>query len=186
MRWLGVFIASQPLLAVGWFLMAMGAPDSPVCHRTVTVHCPMRATSAQPLGFGAVDHWAACRLAALDSLVPHRIVRWPLTLLLWLMCVTVHHCSLCTVDRWRVGRRCSAGSPDSSVNYSGGCPGIPENGWFGGRLAGAPDSVRCTPESVRWAKDQHTQVLLLQLNCVPNLISFLVCVEPYAPVIHEF
>jgi hypothetical protein len=27
---------------------------------------------------------------------------------------------------------------------------------------------------------------LLQLNCVPNLISFLVYVEPYAPVIHEF
>jgi hypothetical protein len=23
-------------------------------------------------------------------------------------------------------------------------------------------------------------------NCVPNLISFLVCVEPYAPVIDEF
>jgi hypothetical protein len=27
---------------------------------------------------------------------------------------------------------------------------------------------------------------LLQLNCVPNLISFLVYVEPYAPLIHEF
>jgi hypothetical protein len=53
MRWLGVFIASQPLLAVGWILLAMGAPDSPVRHRTVTVHCPVCATSAQPLGFGA-------------------------------------------------------------------------------------------------------------------------------------
>jgi hypothetical protein len=42
----------------------------------------MGAPSAQPLGFGAVDRWAACRLAALDSLVPQRIVRWPLTLLL--------------------------------------------------------------------------------------------------------
>jgi hypothetical protein len=28
----------------------MGAPDSPV-------HCPVRATSVQPLGFGAVDRW---------------------------------------------------------------------------------------------------------------------------------
>jgi hypothetical protein len=24
-----------------------------------TVHCPVRATSAQPLGFGAFDHWGA-------------------------------------------------------------------------------------------------------------------------------
>jgi hypothetical protein len=36
----------------------MGAPDSPVAHRTVTVHCPVRATSARPLGFGAVDRWS--------------------------------------------------------------------------------------------------------------------------------
>jgi hypothetical protein len=35
----------------------MGAPDSSVRHRTVTMHCPVRATSAQPLGFGAVDRW---------------------------------------------------------------------------------------------------------------------------------
>jgi hypothetical protein len=40
--------------------------------------------------------------------------------------------------------------------------------------------------TVRCANFQHTQVLLLQLNCVPNLVLFLVCVEPYAPVIHEF
>jgi hypothetical protein len=30
-----------------------------MCHRTVSVHCPVRATSAQPLGFGAVDRWSA-------------------------------------------------------------------------------------------------------------------------------
>jgi hypothetical protein len=35
-----------------WRLLAMGALDSPVCHRTATVHCPVHATSAQPLGFG--------------------------------------------------------------------------------------------------------------------------------------
>jgi hypothetical protein len=37
----------------------MGAPDSLVAHRTVTVHCAVRATSARPLGFGAVDRWGA-------------------------------------------------------------------------------------------------------------------------------
>jgi hypothetical protein len=35
----------------------MGTPDSPVEHRTGIVHYPVRATSARPLGFGAVDHW---------------------------------------------------------------------------------------------------------------------------------
>jgi hypothetical protein len=55
----GVFIASQPLLAIGWFLLVMGAPDSLVRHRTVTVHCLVRATSVQPLGFWAVDRWGA-------------------------------------------------------------------------------------------------------------------------------
>jgi hypothetical protein len=49
----GVFIASQPLLSVGRILLAMGASDSPVRHRTVTMHYLVRATSVQPLGFGA-------------------------------------------------------------------------------------------------------------------------------------
>jgi hypothetical protein len=35
----------------------MGAPDSPVRHWTVTVQCPVCATSAQLLGFEAVDRW---------------------------------------------------------------------------------------------------------------------------------
>jgi hypothetical protein len=41
------------------------------------MHCPVRATSAQPLGFGAVDRWGALSScctgqsgATLDSLVP--------------------------------------------------------------------------------------------------------------------
>jgi hypothetical protein len=31
----------------------MGAPDSPVRHRTGTVGCPVRCHVTQPLGFGA-------------------------------------------------------------------------------------------------------------------------------------
>jgi hypothetical protein len=31
----------------------MGAPDSPVRHRTDTVQCPVRRHVTQPLGFGA-------------------------------------------------------------------------------------------------------------------------------------
>jgi hypothetical protein len=34
-------------------LLAMGAPDSPVRHRTGTVGCPVRHHVTQPLGFGS-------------------------------------------------------------------------------------------------------------------------------------
>jgi hypothetical protein len=47
----------QPLPNRWQRLLAMGAPDNPVRHRTITVHCPVRAMSARPLGFGAVDRW---------------------------------------------------------------------------------------------------------------------------------
>jgi hypothetical protein len=45
-------IYSLQLLPNRWlFLLAMGTPDSPVAHRTDTVHCSVRAMSARPLGF---------------------------------------------------------------------------------------------------------------------------------------
>jgi hypothetical protein len=86
----GVFIASNHFLAIGYFCWRWA-------HRTSTVQCSVRATSACPLEFGAA--WP------LESL--HRTVwchtghvRWPLTLMLWLLSCTVHHCSLSqsTVD----------------------------------------------------------------------------------------
>ena len=40
--WLGVFIAPTTKPTVGVRLLSMGAPDSPVPHQTVTVHCPVR------------------------------------------------------------------------------------------------------------------------------------------------
>jgi hypothetical protein len=51
-RWLGGIYSLQPLPNRWLGLMVMGTPDSPVVHRTSTVHCPLRATSACPLGFG--------------------------------------------------------------------------------------------------------------------------------------
>ena len=55
----------------------MDAPDSLVRHRTVIVHCPVRATPAQPLGFGAgrpLEPLSSCCIgqsgATPDSLVP--------------------------------------------------------------------------------------------------------------------
>jgi hypothetical protein len=55
----GGIYSPQPLPSRWHSLLAMGTPDSPVVHRTDTIHCPMRATSARPLGFGAVDRWSS-------------------------------------------------------------------------------------------------------------------------------
>jgi hypothetical protein len=53
MEMVGGIYSLQPLPSHWLTLLAMDTPDSPVAHRTVTVHCPVRATSARLLGFGA-------------------------------------------------------------------------------------------------------------------------------------
>jgi hypothetical protein len=53
----GGIYSLQPLPSHWLSLLAMGTPDSPVVHWTSTVHCPVRAMSARPLGFGEVDRW---------------------------------------------------------------------------------------------------------------------------------
>jgi hypothetical protein len=58
--------------------------------------------------------------------------------------------------------RCSAGSPDSPMNYSGARPGIPESGWCGTVWPGAPDTIWWHTEQFGAPFFQHTQVLLLQ------------------------
>jgi hypothetical protein len=44
------------------------------------------------------------------------------------------------VDRCARSSRCSAGTPDSLVNYSGAGPHFPEGGKFSFEFPGAPDS----------------------------------------------
>jgi hypothetical protein len=62
--WLGVFIAPTTKPTVGVGLLLMGAPDSPVRHRTLsgappdTVRCASHVT--QPLGF---DRWSSDSLS---------------------------------------------------------------------------------------------------------------------------
>jgi hypothetical protein len=53
MEVVGGIYSPQPLPSRWLGLLAMGTPDSPVAHRTIIVHCPVRATSARPLEFGA-------------------------------------------------------------------------------------------------------------------------------------
>jgi hypothetical protein len=46
----GGIYSLQPLTSCWLSLLAMGTPDSLVVHRIGTVHCPVRATSARPIG----------------------------------------------------------------------------------------------------------------------------------------
>jgi hypothetical protein len=144
MRWLGVFIASQPLLIVGWILLVVGASDSPVRHQTVTVHCPVRATSAHPLEFGAVDRWWRLSSSCTGQFGA-----------LWLLTCTVHRgrrplARKESLLRWLTDQ--SGGTPDSPVNYSGAHPGVSRE-WLvhllyslvHRTLSGAPFSAHSSP-----------------------------------------
>jgi hypothetical protein len=175
----GGIYSLQPLPSRWLFLLAMGTPDSLVAHQTATVHCPVRATSARSLGFGST--WPleplSCRCTG------H--VRCALISLLWTLPGTVQHCSLLQsiVDaqlsllRWLTGHvQCT---PDSSVNYSWARLAetwewhIRLRAGLGHRtLSGAPQAA-------------HSYVLCSKFVCVPNWISFLVCVEPNAPEIND-
>jgi hypothetical protein len=105
----------------------MGAPDSPVRHRTDTVHCPVRRRITQPIGFVAestVGALSSCGTgqsgATTDCPVPHRTVQCPLTSAAH--CAALFRLSESTVACWIVvARRLtgqSGGTPDSPVNYS--------------------------------------------------------------------
>jgi hypothetical protein len=106
MRWLGVFIAPNHFLAVGkvyWWWT----------HRTVRWR-----TGQSPfvVRYASVRVWSCWPFETFVFLL-HRTVRCPLT--------SARHCSslfIWAVDRWCAGSRCSAGSPDSPVNYSGARP----------------------------------------------------------------
>jgi hypothetical protein len=94
----------------------MGTPDSLVRHRTGTVRCPVRRHVTQLLGFGARS-----TVGALSSYGTGQSGA-PLT-----SAVTLF---ICQSRPLRVDSRCSAGSPDSPVSYSGVRLRFPESGWL--------------------------------------------------------
>jgi hypothetical protein len=182
----GGIYSPQPPCSRWTRLLTMGAPDSLVRHPTGTVRCSLRRHVSQPLGFRSgrpLEPLSSCGTeqsgATPDSPVPSDFAALTLP-------HTIHRGRrFCSRPLTRASR-CSAGSPDSPVAHRTVRWIIAERTLKFPKVAslelyghGAPDTVRC-------AIFQHTQVLLLQINCVPNLISFLVCVEPYASVIHEF
>jgi hypothetical protein len=122
--------------------------------------------------------WSFCLLG-------HRTVQWctgqslfTVRCAFWLSSDFCAHCSALTaLCRRPLARssRCSAGTPDSPVNYSGAAPRIPEGGKFGVGFPGAPDTVRC-------ARPGHTLVVFCSLCLNPFLVFLLVCCEPLVPV----
>jgi hypothetical protein len=99
----------------GW-LLSMGAPDSPVLHRTLSAAPPRHPT---------VRVWEQSTVGAVVFLW-HRTVRCRTGQLLFIvrcaltLTCTVAHCSACQVPLQStvvLKSRCSAGAPDSPVAY---------------------------------------------------------------------
>jgi hypothetical protein len=86
------------------------------------------------------------------------------------------------VDRCVRSSRCSAGTPNSPVNYSGAASHFPEGEEFSVEFPGAPDTVRwCTGQSDAPDHGAFWDVFSsLYLN--PSLVFLLACCEPLAPV----
>jgi hypothetical protein len=82
----GIYSPQPPKKLLGR-LLARGAPDSLMRHRTGPVHCLVRCHVTQLLGFGAKS-----TVGALSSCGTEQSGA-PLTLLLWLLCDTVAHCN---------------------------------------------------------------------------------------------
>jgi hypothetical protein len=172
--WCGIY-SHQPKYSRWWSLLAKGAPDSPVRHRTV---------SGAPPRHPAVRAWSWSTVGGY-VLLSHRTVRCrtiqscgPLTFALtfWIALFTLQSQPL------RANSRCSAGTPDSPVNYSGGAPEKPEGEEFELVHPGAPDTVRWHT-GLSGAPDQGTlRFPFCSLLLNPNLFFWLVCVEPLAPI----
>jgi hypothetical protein len=120
-------------LSVAWRTGQSGAPPD-------TVRCASHVT--RPLGF---DRWSFCLLG-------HRTVRcctgqslYIVRCAFWRCSDTGAHCSALNAFCRRPlahSSRCSAGTPDSPMNYSGAALRILETGKFGVRFFGASDTVR--------------------------------------------
>jgi hypothetical protein len=93
------------------------------------------------------------------------------------------------VDRCARSSRCSAGTPDSPVNYSGAASHFSEGGKFSFEFSGAPDTVRwCTGHcsvahrTVRCARPGCLWVVFCSLCLNPFFVFLLAYCEPLASV----
>jgi hypothetical protein len=80
--------------------------------------------------------------------------------------------------------RCSAGAPDSPVNYSGARSQKPEGEEFEVDLSWCTGHCPVAHRIVRCARPGSSLVSFCSFILNPNLFFLLVCVEPLAPVEH--
>jgi hypothetical protein len=123
-----------------------------------------------------------------DSSVVHWTVRWCTGQSLFTVRCAFWRCSdfcaqartvhvNCSLLQTTVGAdsRCSAGTPDSLVNYSGVAPQIPEASRFESIHPGAPDTVRWYTE--------HCPVAHRTVRCTrpgqPSVVFLLFLFEPF-------
>jgi hypothetical protein len=157
----------------------MGALDSPVRHRTGPVHCPVSRHVTQPLGFGAestVGALSSCGTGQSGA---------PLTFCSDFCRALFTHCS--TLQSRPLREFAVAPLAHRTVRWI-----IVEGAFEFPRVVASDLYGHGAPDTVWWHTKQsgapvHSTVKsLLLLILVPNLNFLLVCVEPYAPIIHEF
>ena len=111
------------------FLLSVGAPDSPVHHRTLS----------------GADFFPILAQPTVEDLEPlaHRTIRCPhLTVGSATRHARIARPTVGAADRWLTGQ--SGAPPDSPVNYSRTPPSSLESGLFTETGPGAPDTVQCT------------------------------------------
>jgi hypothetical protein len=160
----GVIYSPQPPRSRWGRLLAMGAPDNQVRHRTDPVHCPMRRHVTQPLGFrvksivGALSPCGTGQSGATGQVlfaVPCASESAALTLHALFLCQQLLQSTVAQISR------CSAGAPDSPVNYSGVRLRKPESGWLDTIRSWCTGHCPVAHRIVRCARPQHTWFLLL-------------------------
>ena len=140
-------------------LLLGGAPDSPVRHRTGTVHCPMQIAfliwRSRPLKI-----WSRWRTG--HCLVPPSD-RWP------------GHASRadCAADRWLTGQ--SGAPPDSPVIFSRTPSSSSRERPVDQRQPVAPDTVRCT--TGQSGAPRLSRVLAARAKSFPFIFSLILALR---------
>jgi hypothetical protein len=177
--------------------LSMGAPDSPMCHQTLS-GAPATSPNVPTVRVltvstvGALTSWGTGQSGvAPDSPVSHRTgaVHCPVCLLTAALTLREPsaHCSTFAVVccsrplRWS---RCSAGAPDSPVNYSEARSQKPEGEEFEVDLPSCIGHCPVAHRTVRCARPGSSSVSFCSFLLNHNLNFLLVCVEPLAPVEH--
>jgi hypothetical protein len=138
----------------------MGAPDSPMRHRTGPVDCPVRCHVTQPLGFGSSRLLASlysCGTGQFGAAPDRSCSLFGAPLTLRALFFTVHLSQRLLQSTVARSSRCSPGTPDSPVIFSGVCLEKPESGWF--ELDGP-----CRPNTVQWHTGQSGAPFLSTLG----------------------